>query len=101
MKTPDISQSPLVRRYGVRGAKLFARLWFPFMYLGLVGLATGFWFVGPELISGWRRTFLGCLSETLIILAASLLTRMRLHYLSGIEMLEGTAGAGGKATVGI
>ena len=90
MKTCDISQTQLVRRYGVRGAKLFALLWFPLLYLALIGLAAGLWFVGPELIAGWRRIFAGCLWGMLVVFAASLLTKMRLEYLSAIKTLEQT-----------
>jgi hypothetical protein len=89
MKAPDISETPLVRRYGVRGAKVFARLWFPLLYVFLIALATGFFVVGPEFATGSRRIFIGSLAEILIVLAASILTRMRLEFLAGIERLEG------------
>lgn len=88
MNTPDISQTPLVRRYGLRGASLFARLWFPLLYLALVGLGATQWFVGQDVVKGWRRVFIGCLSAALVVTAASILTRMRLQYLAGIEMLK-------------
>ena len=93
MKTLDISQTQLVRRYGLRGAKLFARLWFPLLYFALIFLVAALWFVGPELITGWRRIFIGCLSGTLVVYAASLLTKMRLEYLLAIETLEHTGTA--------
>ena len=96
MKTHDISQTQLVRRYGVRGARLFARLWFPLLYLALIVLAASLWFVGPELINGWRRIFAGSVSGILIVVAASLLTTMRLEYLSAIERLEQTRRASSK-----
>jgi prepilin signal peptidase PulO-like enzyme (type II secretory pathway) len=88
MKTPDISNIPLVRKYGVRGAKLFARLWFPFMYAFLIALTATLWVVAPEFATGWNRVFLGCLVGGLTVLAASLLTRMRLEHLAAIERLE-------------
>ena len=88
MKTPDISETPLVRRYGVRGAKVFARLWFPLLYAFLIALATGFFVVGPEFATGSRRIFVGSLAAILIVLAASLLTRMRLEFFAAIERLE-------------
>jgi hypothetical protein len=72
----------------VRVAKFFARLWFPLLYFALIFLVAALWIVGPELITGWRRVFAGCLSGTLVVSAASLLTKMRLQYLSAIEMLE-------------
>ncbi len=88
MKAPDISKTPLVRKYGVRGAKLFAHLWFPLLYLFLIALSTGFFALGPEFATGSRRIFIGLLAAGLIVLAASLLTRMRLEFLAGIERLE-------------
>jgi hypothetical protein len=93
MKTPDISQTPIVKRFGVRGAKLFAKIWFSIMYLALVAISAGFWIVWPEVVEGWRRIFVGCFVGALVVFAASLLTRMRLQYLAAIEQLEarGTA----------
>src|SRR5260370_24938269 len=74
MKTSDISDTPLVRKYGVRGAKLYVRLWFPFMYVLLIALTSALWAVVPEFAVGWKRIFLGCLVCGLTVLAASLLT---------------------------
>lgn len=76
----------------MRGAKLFARIWFTAMFIFLIALNAGFWVVGPELIEGWRRILFGCLIGTLIVAGASLLTRMLLQYWAAIERLE----AGGK-----
>ena len=36
---PYISETRLIRRYGVRGGKLFARLWFSLLYVFLIALA--------------------------------------------------------------
>ena len=88
MKAPDISQTPMVKRFGVRGAKLFARIWFSIMYLALVAITAGFLIVWPEVIEGWRRIFVGCFVGALVVFAASLLTRMRLKFLAEIEQLE-------------
>ena len=88
MKKSDISETQVVRRYGVRGAKLFARIWFLLMYVFLIALAAVFWIVGPEVVSGWGRIFVGCFVGALIVLAASILTRIRLEYLAAIERLE-------------
>ncbi|HSY09713.1 MAG TPA: hypothetical protein VK840_02245 [Candidatus Dormibacteraeota bacterium] len=88
MKTPDISQTPMVRRYGVHGAKLFARIWFSIVYLLLVAVTAGLWIVSPEFAGGWRRIFVGCTVGALIVFATSLLTRMRLKFLAEIEQLE-------------
>ena len=77
----------------MRGAKVFAHLWFPLLYAALVAVTAALWFVGPELVFGWRRLLLACVSAMLAVFVASLLTRMRLQYLSAIETLEGTGGA--------
>lgn len=87
MKTCDISQTALVRRYGVRGAKLFARVWFPLLYVALVCLAAALCFIGPEIV-GPRRFLIAGIAGTLVVLATFLLTRMRSNYLAGIERLE-------------
>lgn len=88
MKTSDISQTVLIRRYGIRGGKLFARLWFSLLYVLLIALAASLPLVGPEVAAGWRRIVLGCIAGALIVLAASLLTRMRLEFLASLERLE-------------
>ena len=98
MKTSDISQTPLVRKYGVRGAKLYLSLWFPFMYALLIAFTTALWVVAPEFVKGWRRVLFGCLVCGLTVLAASLLTRMRLGFLAGIELLEGRGKPLGSST---
>ena len=88
MKTADISQTPLVRKYGVGGARLFARLWFPVLYVFLGALVAALAVVGPEVPGGWRRVFIGCLAGGLVVFATSLLTRMRLEYLAALQRLE-------------
>ena len=88
MKLTDISQTALVRRYGIRGAKLFARLWFPLLYVVLVALTAALWVVGADLVAGWRRIAFGALIAIFAVVAASLLTRMRLEYYAAIEGLE-------------
>jgi hypothetical protein len=91
MKTCDISQTQLVRRYGVRGAKLFARLWFPLLYCALICLAGALCFVGPEVV-GSRRIVMAGISGTLVVFATFLLTRMHCNYLAAIERLQQSAG---------
>ena len=89
MKTADIAQTPIVKRFGVRGAKLYAKMWFSILYLMLIALTAGFfWFVGSDFAEGWRRLVVGCVVGTLVVVATSLLTRMRLQFLAEIEQLE-------------
>jgi len=88
MKTSDISQTPIVKKFGVRGAKLYARIWFSVLYLTLVAVTAGFWFVGPEFVAGWPRIVVGSFVGALIVFAASLLTRMYLRFLAEMNQLE-------------
>ena len=88
MKTPDLSVTSLVQKYGARGARRFARIWFPAMYAMLTASAAGLWIFGPEFTGGWQRPFFGFLVATLVVTATSVLTRMRLEFLAGIEQLE-------------
>jgi len=89
MKTMHIADSLVVRKYGVRGAKIFARLWFAYIYALLIGVNAAAWVLAPELATGWGdRIFMGCLFGGLTVLAASLLSRMRLQFLAEIKELE-------------
>jgi hypothetical protein len=58
------------------------------MYVVLVALNAGLWIVGPEFATGWPRISLGCIIGALIVVAASLLTRMRLQYLAAVDRAE-------------
>lgn len=88
MKSSEISQTPIIKRFGVRGAKFFAKIWLSMMYLALVAVSAGFWVAGPEFAAGWRRIFVGCFVGALVVVGASLLTRMRLKFLAEIAKLE-------------
>jgi hypothetical protein len=89
MKTTDVSDSLVVRKYGVRGAKMFARLWFPWLYFLLIAVMAASWVRAPEFVTVWGRFINGSLVGGLTVLAASLLTRMRLEHLTAIKQLEG------------
>ena len=93
MKTPDLSETTLVRNYGALGARRFARIWFPALYAMLTASAAGLWIFGSEFTVSWQRTVLGFLIATLVVTAASVLTRMRLEFLAGIEQLEAQSNA--------
>jgi hypothetical protein len=83
MKAPDITQSPMFKRYGVRGLKLFAKIWFPILYLMLIAITAAFLIIRPEL-----GIIIDCFVGALVVFASSLLTRMRLKFLAEIEQLE-------------
>jgi len=88
MKTPDISKTLLVRKHGLRGARFFARVWFPFMDVLLIAVSAGLWINYSSSLS----TGLQILIATLVVVAASLLTRMQIKYVSAIEQLESQSG---------
>lgn len=88
MKTHDLSQTPIVRRFGTRGARWFARLWFPVLYIQLAVLTAGLWFISPEFTETWQRISIGSFTAILVITAASRLSRMRSEYFASLEQLE-------------
>jgi hypothetical protein len=95
MSTSAISESLVVRKYGVRGAKIFVRIWFPFMYILLAALNAASWLLAPDWeMSRGDRFFWGCVVGALIVVGASVLTRMWLELLVEIKQLEGR-GKGG------
>ncbi|MGD1087002.1 MAG: hypothetical protein ABSA47_19885, partial [Verrucomicrobiota bacterium] len=80
---------------GVRGAKIFARVWFPFMYLLLAAVNAAAWLLAPDWeMSRWDRVFLGCVVGGLTVVGASVLTRMWLQLLAETKELERRGKAG-------
>jgi hypothetical protein len=85
MKTTGTVQTPVMKRFGARGARVFGWVWFSAMNLGLIAIVTGWWMASSEIPGGWRRMVAGCIVGSLTVLAASLLARMRLKYFGEIE----------------
>ncbi len=67
---------------------MFARIWFPALYLQLVVLATALWIYSPESTVTWQRICVGAFATVLVVAAASRLSRMRLEYMASLEQLE-------------
>ncbi len=89
MNTSDISQTPIVRRFGVRRARIWGKVFFSIMYLMLAAIAVGWSSAGPALFAaGWRGILAGCFVGSLLIFATSLLTQMRLKFLAEIAVLN-------------
>jgi hypothetical protein len=99
MKTHDLSQTPIVRRYGTHGARWFARIWFPLLYVLLAALTAALWIYSPEFTVTWQRIFIGSMAGLLVVAAASRLSRMRLEYLASLELLEAERRTGLRATM--
>lgn len=88
MKTHDLSSTHLVRRFGPRGARVFGRIWFFFVYAGLIGLCTTFCISVGKFTDNQSRLYMGLLASSLIVIATSLLTKMRLEYWASVERLS-------------
>jgi integral membrane sensor domain MASE1 len=88
MKTPDISKTPIVKKFGARGARRYAIVLFAALYAMLTASTAGLWIMSPEFPDTMPRAILGSLIAVLVVAAASLLTRMRLEFFAGIETLE-------------
>lgn len=55
----------------------------------LTAITAALWILSPEFTgTWWRRAILGFLIASLVVIAASVLTRMRLEFFAGIEPLE-------------
>lgn len=88
VKAHYLTNTPLVRRFGIRGAKLFARIWFPAAYLVIIVLVTILWLAVSDAIPGSDRLVFGAIVTTFAVMATAVLTRMRLEYWASIEKLE-------------
>jgi hypothetical protein len=96
MKTTGLAQTPVMKHFGLRGARICGWIWFSAMYLALIAIVAGWWMVWPELPGGWRRMVAGGIVGTLVVLAISLLIRMRLKYLAEIDQFEAGQKRGGQ-----
>jgi hypothetical protein len=90
MKTPDLSKTPIVKNFGARGARWYGRIWFAWLYTMLVSSAAGLWIYYPDstFTGTWRRVVFGSLIAALLVVAASVLTQMRIKFFAGFKHLE-------------
>ena len=90
MKTPDLSKTPVVQKFGARGARWYGRVLFASLYVILISLTARLLIYSPEFTSTgtWRRVFYGSLVAVVIVIAASVLTQRRIEFFAGIEQLE-------------
>jgi len=54
----------------------------------LIAITVGLFIYSSEFEEGQRRIFVGCFGGALIVISASLLTRMHLQFLAEIKQLE-------------
>ena len=90
MKTPDLSKTPVVQKFGARGARWYGRILFASLYAILIRFTSRLWIYSPEFTSTemWRRVVFGLFVAVLVVIAASVLTQMRIKFFAGIEQLE-------------
>jgi integral membrane sensor domain MASE1 len=88
MKTTNLSNMPFVQKFGARVVRRYAIIWFAALYALLTASTAGLWLISPDFTGTWLRAILGSLIAVLVVVAASLLTRMRLEFFAGIERLE-------------
>jgi hypothetical protein len=90
MKTSDLSKTPIVKKFGVRGARWYGRILFTWLYAMLIFSTARLWIYYPDFTftGTWRKVIFGSLIAALLVVAASVLTRMRIKFFTGIEQLE-------------
>jgi hypothetical protein len=84
---PDLSDTRVYQRCGLAGLRWFARLWFPFVYAVLVGLAaTIVWLL---MFVPTQDSFrIGSIGGAFWIIGFAMLTKMYREFRGGIRMLE-------------
>ena len=94
-KRINLAETPAVRRWGVAGARRFWLGWGAFMYL-LLALISGYGLSGVVMLDDERSArFIIYTAVALIVLAASLLTRMLMRVLAELRSLELAGEKGG------
>jgi len=87
-KRQDLTQAPLFRKYGVTGTRRFYVVWGGFTYLLLVCISGFGLHALTQVGEGHDTWFIVLTAVTLIVAAASLLTRMLIGIFSELRGLE-------------
>ena len=87
MKLSDLLWTPIVRRFGTRGARWYGRAVFAWLYALLIYFTAKLFIYGQDFTftATWRRVVFGSLVAVLVVIAASILTKMRIEYFASIE----------------
>ena len=83
----DLTKTALYDKFGIRGLKLFARIWFPIVYGFLLVLAalTEWHFL---FLPASRSLFISVLIIVLVLIALTILTKMFREFTEGIHLME-------------
>jgi uncharacterized BrkB/YihY/UPF0761 family membrane protein len=90
MNTSDVSETPIVRWLGPRGARWYGRVLFTVLYATLIFFAARAWIYkqDPGVTENWRRVVLGSIVAALVVIAASVLTQMRIGFFVELDQLD-------------
>jgi hypothetical protein len=76
MKSRDITQTPIFRKYGAKGMRRYSIVWGAFMYLFLIFVSGSGFYGLMQIINEPGLRILLFVAIALIVAAASLLTKM-------------------------
>jgi hypothetical protein len=82
----NLTRSPVFKKFGVRGLKLYAMILFSVFYLMLIAITAGFCIYSSDFED--CRISVSWFAGVLIVFSASLLTRMHSHFQADIKRLE-------------
>jgi hypothetical protein len=90
MKGSDPSKTFIVRKFGPHGARLYGIILFAWFYAMLIYFTARLWIHAQDFLAmgTWRQTFFWLVIAVLVVIAASLLTHMRIKYFAEIDKLE-------------
>jgi hypothetical protein len=88
MKSRDITQTPVFRKYGIKGMRRFCIVWGTFMYLFLIFISVRGLYALMQIIDEPGSRILLFTAVILIVTAASLITRMLIGTFSELRALE-------------
>jgi hypothetical protein len=98
-KRVNLTQSPLFRKYGAKGMRRFYIVWGTIMYLLLISISFRGLYALMQIIDEPGPRVLLFVAVALIVVAASLLTRMLIGIFSELRALESQrkTGDGGRS----
>jgi hypothetical protein len=88
MKSRDITQTPIFRKYGAKGMRRYFIVWGAFMYSFLIFISVRGLYALMQIMDEPGSRILLFAAVILIVAAASLLTRMLISTFSELRALE-------------